>query len=122
MSNIGQVDAPDCIFCRIIAGDVPAEFLHNDDLVVAIADLHPKAPTHLLLMPREHVVSAADLTDAHGPMLGRLFAVGAKLAGDAGLVESGFRIVTNAGKGAGQSVPHLHFHLLGGRSMRWPPG
>jgi histidine triad (HIT) family protein len=122
LSNIDQVETADCIFCRIIAGEIPADFLHNDDLVVAIRDITPKAPTHLLLMPREHVVSAADLTDAHGPMLGRLFAVAAKLASEAGLADSGFRLVTNAGKGAGQSVPHLHFHMLGGRSMRWPPG
>jgi histidine triad (HIT) family protein len=112
----------ECVFCKIIAGDIPADFLHNDELVVAFRDITPKAPTHLMLMPREHVDSAAHLTDAHGPMLGRLFAVGAKLAADAGVTDSGFRIVTNAGRGAGQSVPHLHFHLLGGRSMRWPPG
>ena len=114
--------AIDCVFCKIIAGEIPADFLHNDALVVAIRDITPKAPTHLLLIPREHVVSAADLTDSHGPMLGRLFAVAANLARETGVAETGFRLVTNAGKGAGQSVPHLHFHLLGGRSMRWPPG
>ena len=113
---------PNCLFCKIAAGDVPADLLHQDDLVVAIRDISPKAPTHLLLMPREHVVSAADLTDAHGPMLGRLFEVAADLARQAGITERGFRLVTNAGSGAGQSVPHLHFHLLGGRSMGWPPG
>jgi histidine triad (HIT) family protein len=112
----------DCLFCRIIAGEVPADFVHQDDLVVAIRDVSPKAPTHLLLMPREHVVSAAELTDAHGPMLGRLFAVAADLARNEGIAERGFRLVTNAGPGAGQSVPHLHFHLMGGRSMGWPPG
>ena len=112
----------DCLFCRIIAGEVPADFVHQDDLVVAIRDISPKAPTHLLLMPREHVVSAADLTDSHGPMLGRLFAVAAQLARDAGIAEGGYRLVTNTGPGAGQSVPHLHLHLLGGRSMGWPPG
>jgi len=111
-----------CLFCRVIAGEIPGDFVHQDDLVVAIRDISPKAPTHLLLMPREHVVSAADLTDAHGPMLGRLFAVGAQLARDAGIADGGFRLVTNAGPGAGQSVPHLHFHLMGGRSMGWPPG
>lgn len=116
------MDKTDCIFCRIIRGDVPADFLHNDDLVVAIRDLYPKAPTHLLLLPREHIASAANLTDADAPMLGRLFAVAAKLAAEAGLVGSGFRLVTNAGEAAGQSVPHLHFHLLGGRTMKWPPG
>jgi len=112
----------DCLFCRIVDGEVPADFVHQDDLVVAIRDISPKAPTHLLLMPREHVVSAADLRDAHGPMLGRLFALAADLARNAGIAERGFRLVTNAGPGAGQSVPHLHFHLLGGRSMGWPPG
>jgi histidine triad (HIT) family protein len=111
-----------CVFCRIIAGEIPTDFLHNDDLVVAFPDITPKAPTHILLMPREHIVAAADLTDEHGPMLGRLFAVAAKLARDTGIADSGFRLVTNSGKGAGQSVPHLHFHLLGGRPMRWPPG
>jgi histidine triad (HIT) family protein len=116
------MDKADCIFCRIIRGEVPADFLHNDDLVVAIRDLYPKAPTHLLLLPREHIASAANLTDADAPMLGRLFAVGAKLAAEAGIAEGGFRLVTNAGEAAGQSVPHLHFHLLGGRTMKWPPG
>jgi len=111
-----------CVFCRIIADEIPTDFLHNDDLVVAFRDLTPKAPTHILLMPREHVVAAADLTDEHGSMLGRLFAVAANLARDTGIAGTGFRLVTNSGKGAGQSVPHLHFHLLGGRSMRWPPG
>ncbi len=114
--------ANDCLFCRIIAGELPGDFLHNDDLVVAIRDINPKAPTHVLLMPREHVQSAADLTEAHGSMLGRLFAVGAQLARDADISEKGYRLVSNVGEGAGQSVPHLHFHLLGGRSMSWPPG
>lgn len=90
--------------------------------MVAFHDITPKAPTHILLMPREHVAAAADLTDAHGLMLGRLFAVAAQLARDAGVAETGFRLVTNSGSGAGQSVKHLHFHLLGGRPMRWPPG
>jgi Diadenosine tetraphosphate (Ap4A) hydrolase and other HIT family hydrolases len=111
-----------CVFCRIISGEIPTDFLHNDDLVVAFRDITPKAPTHILLMSREHIVAVADLTDAHGPMLGRLFAVAASLARDTGIAETGFRLVTNSGKGAGQSVPHLHFHLLGGRPMRWPPG
>src|SRR5437588_9215276 len=109
----------DCLFCRIVAGEVPADFVHQDDVVVAIRDINPKAPTHLLLMPRKHIASAADLTEEDGPMLGRLFAVAAQLARDAGVADKGFRIVTNAGPGAGQSVDHLHFHLLGGRSMSW---
>ncbi len=111
----------DCLFCRIVAGEIPAAKLHEDDLVLAIRDIGPKAPTHLLLMPRAHVASAAELTDADGPMLGRLFEVAARLAADAGL-ERGWRLVSNVGPDAGQSVPHLHVHLLGGREMGWPPG
>ena len=113
---------PNCLFCKIIAGEIPGDFVHRDDLVVAIRDISPKAPTHLLLMPVEHVKSAAQLSEDHAAMLGRLFATAASLARNAGIEQSGFRIVTNAGSGAGQSVDHIHFHLLGGRSMGWPPG
>ncbi len=113
---------PQCLFCRIAAGEVPADLLHDDELVVAFRDISPKAPTHILVIPRRHIVSATDLTDDDGPMLGRLFAVAADLAREAGVADSGFRLVTNSGRGAGQSVDHLHFHLLGGRSMSWPPG
>jgi histidine triad (HIT) family protein len=112
----------DCLFCRIVAEEVPATRLYSDDLVVAIRDISPRAPTHLLLMPREHVASAADLTDEHGPMLGRLFRVASRLAADEGLAERGYRLVTNVGRESGQSVGHLHVHLLGGRRMGWPPG
>jgi diadenosine tetraphosphate (Ap4A) HIT family hydrolase len=111
----------DCLFCRIVAGEIPAVKLHEDDLVIAIRDIGPKAPTHLLLMPRAHVASAAELTDADGPMLGRLFSVAARLAADEGL-DGGWRLVSNVGPDAGQSVPHLHVHLLGGRELGWPPG
>lgn len=113
---------PNCLFCRIAAGEVPADIVHDDDLVVAFRDVSPKAPTHLLLIPRRHIASAAELTGTDAEMLGRLFAVAAKLARDAGVAEGGYRMVTNVGRGAGQSVGHLHFHLLGGRSLGWPPG
>jgi len=112
----------DCLFCRIVAGDVPAEVVHADDVVVAIRDISPRAPTHLLLLPRRHIASAAELTEADGPMLGRLFAVAAELARGEGLAERGYRLVTNVGRESGQSVNHLHVHLLGGRRMGWPPG
>ncbi len=112
----------DCLFCRIVAGDVPAEVVHADDVVVAIRDISPRAPTHLLLLPRRHIASAAELTEEDGPMLGRLFAVAAELARGAGLAERGYRLVTNVGRESGQSVNHLHVHLLGGRRMGWPPG
>jgi histidine triad (HIT) family protein len=111
----------DCLFCRIAAGDIPATKIHEDDLVFAIRDIHPQAPTHVLVMPLAHVVSAADLTEADAPLLGRLFSVAAKIAADEGL-ENGWRLVSNVGPDGGQSVAHLHVHLLGGRPMTWPPG
>lgn len=112
----------DCLFCRVGRGEIPADIVHQDDLVLAFRDISPKAPTHILLIPRRHIEAAKDLTTDDGPMLGRLFETAARLAGEAGLTERGFRLVTNSGAGAGQSVFHLHFHLLGGRSLGWPPG
>jgi histidine triad (HIT) family protein len=111
-----------CLFCKIIAGDIPSDIVHADDLIVAFNDINPVAPVHQLILPRRHVESAAELAEADGAMLGRLFDVAAALAVKAGLPASGYRIVTNVGPDAGQSVPHLHFHLLGGRRMAWPPG
>ncbi|HXG40499.1 MAG TPA: histidine triad nucleotide-binding protein, partial [Candidatus Limnocylindrales bacterium] len=108
----------DCLFCRIVAGEVPSTKVHEDDLVVAIRDIAPRAPTHILLMPREHIASAAELTEAHGPLLGRLFAVAAELARREGIAEAGYRLVTNVGRYGGQSVDHLHVHLLGGRPFQ----
>ena len=112
----------DCLFCRIIAGEIPAERLHDDELVVAIRDIAPRAPTHILLMPRRHIASAAELTDDDGPMLGRLFAVAADLARAAGTAHDGYRLVSNVGTWGGQTVHHLHVHLMGGRAFEWPPG
>ena len=111
-----------CLFCRIARGEIPADIVHEDDLVLAFRDINPKAPTHLLVIPRRHVQSAADLRESDSEMLGRLFGVAAQLAREAGVADRGFRLVTNSGPGAGQSVDHLHFHLLGGRQMGWPPG
>ena len=111
----------DCLFCRIVAGEVPATKLHEDDLVIAIRDIGPQAPTHALILPIRHVASAADLTEADGELLGRMFAVAAELARTEGL-ERGWRLVTNVGPDGGQSVDHLHLHLLGGRRMTWRRG
>lgn len=113
---------PDCLFCRIVAGEVPADRVHEDQDVIAIRDIAPRAPTHLLLLPRRHVASALELTAADGPMLGRLFAAAADLAREHGLADDGYRLVTNIGRWGGQSVAHLHVHLMGGRSFAWPPG
>ena len=111
----------DCLFCRMAAGQIQVARLHDDDLVFAIRDINPQAPTHVLVVPREHVVSAADLTEASGPLLGRLFSVAADIARREGL-DGGWRLVSNVGPDGGQSVAHLHVHLLGGRAMGWPPG
>lgn len=114
--------AADCLFCRIIAGEIPADIVHRDETVLAFRDINPQAPTHILVIPTRHITSAAELTDADGPLVGHLFAVVADLARAEDVVASGFRVVTNTGPDAGQSVAHLHLHLLGGRSMAWPPG
>ena len=111
-----------CLFCRILAGELPATRLHEDDLVIAIRDIQPAAPTHILLIPRAHIASAAELGEADGPLLGRLFGVAADLARSEGVADAGFRLVTNVGAWGGQSVDHLHVHLLGGRPFDWPPG
>lgn len=111
-----------CLFCKIVAGEIPAATVHEDDLIIAIDDINPVAPVHQLVIPRRHVESAAQLAETDSEMLGRLFAVAARLAADAGLPESGYRLVTNIGVDGGQSVPHLHVHLIGGRRMAWPPG
>jgi histidine triad (HIT) family protein len=113
---------PDCLFCKIVAGSLPSTKEHEDDLVVAFRDIAPRAPTHILVVPRDHIASAADLTDADGPLLGRMFAVAAELARRAGIADAGYRLVSNVGQWGGQSVDHLHIHLLGGRPFEWPPG
>ncbi len=111
-----------CLFCKIAAGDIPATLEHEDDLVVAFRDIAPRAPTHVLIIPRRHIASAAELTEADGPLLGRLFATAADLARRLGIADAGYRLVSNVGRWGGQTVPHLHVHLMGGRSFDWPPG
>jgi len=118
----GREPDPACLFCRIVAGEVPADRVHEDDLVIAIRDIAPRAPTHVLFLPREHIASALELTAADGPLLGALFGAAAAFARSEGLADAGYRMVTNIGEWGGQTVGHLHVHLLGGRSMTWPPG
>jgi histidine triad (HIT) family protein len=110
----------DCLFCRIAAGEIPADRVFEDETVVVFRDINPRAPTHVLAIPRRHIASAADLTDADGDLLAALFGALRHVANEAGL--KGYRIVSNVGTESGQSVFHLHFHLLGGRTMIWPPG
>ena len=112
----------DCLFCRIAAGEIPANVVARSDHAVAFRDINPQAPTHVLLIPSAHVASsAAELGPAQAEVLGDLFALAARVARSEGLTE-GWRVVSNVGPHAGQTVPHLHFHLLGGRAMTWPPG
>ena len=111
----------DCLFCRMASGEIPVAKLHEDELVFAIRDINPQAPTHVLVLPVAHVQSAAELTEADAPLLGRLLGVARKIAADDGL-DGGWRLVSNVGPDGGQTVAHLHLHLLGGRPMHWPPG
>jgi histidine triad (HIT) family protein len=111
-----------CLFCKIVAGEIPAQVLRETERTLAFRDIDPKAPTHVLLIPKEHLASVADVTDDHGDLLADLMQSAAHLAHTEGIDEDGWRLVTNVGPGAGQSVFHLHFHLLGGRPMTWPPG
>ena len=111
-----------CIFCKIAAGQIPSKIVYSDEDVVAFEDINPQAPHHILLIPRNHIASMADLTAEDGPTLVSLFTTAAKLAQNMGIDKSGYRFVTNVGPDSGQSVFHLHFHLLGGRKFSWPPG
>lgn len=110
----------DCIFCKIAAGEIPSAKVYEDDTVLAFKDLDPQAPVHVLIIPKEHIGSAADITPENSSVVARIFEVAAKLAGELGL-EGGFRIVNNCGEDGMQSVQHLHFHMLGGKKMGWPP-
>ncbi|HTG48055.1 MAG TPA: histidine triad nucleotide-binding protein [Actinomycetota bacterium] len=111
-----------CLFCRIAAREIPAEILHESDRILAFRDIDPKAPTHILLIPKEHLESLADIEDRHGPMLADLAQAATHLARTEGVDASGWRFVSNVGPDAGQAVFHLHVHVLGGRPMGWPPG
>ncbi|GHO44980.1 histidine triad nucleotide-binding protein [Ktedonospora formicarum] len=110
----------DCLFCKIVAGEIPSKIVHQDNDVVAFEDINPQAPTHILVIPTRHIESMQELTQTDGETLARLFTVASQIAAERGL-EQGYRFVTNVGPDAGQSVQHLHFHLIGGRAMGWPP-
>ena len=113
---------PNCLFCKIAAREIPAEILRESDRVVAFRDIDPKAPTHVLLIPKEHIESLAGIRDEHGPLLADIVQAAAHLARTEGIDERGWRLVSNVGPDSGQALFHLHFHLLGGRQMGWPPG
>ncbi|MEA3285785.1 MAG: histidine triad nucleotide-binding protein [Candidatus Marinimicrobia bacterium] len=111
----------DCIFCKIIAGDIPAKLLYEDAEMLAFNDISPQAPTHILIIPKKHIAGPAALTADDELLMGKMVNLGTTLATEAGL-QDGFRLVMNNGENAGQTVFHLHLHVLGGRTMIWPPG
>lgn len=112
----------DCIFCKIIKQEIPTKLIYQNADVVAFDDLHPRAPIHKLIVPRKHIATLNDLTDAEAPLMGQVMLAAKALANELGIAEDGYRVVTNCNAGAGQTVFHVHFHLLGGRAMTWPPG
>ena len=111
----------DCVFCKIAKGEIPSKKAYEDDQILAFYDLDPQAPVHILLIPKAHIASGNELTEENSAVVSHIFLTAAKLAKELGL-EKGYRIVHNCGEDGGQTVQHLHFHLLGGRSMKWPPG
>lgn len=114
--------AEGCIFCGIAAGSIPARLAHEDAETIAFHDIEPRAPVHMLITPRRHIASINDMNEADAPLLGKLHVVAQKLAREFGIAESGYRLVINTGSAAGQTVDHIHLHLLGGRPLKWPPG
>ena len=111
-----------CLFCKIVAGEIPADVVRESDHVLAFRDVNPQAPVHILLIPKEHLESVADVAENHAGILADIMQAATQLANAEGIAESGWRLVTNVGADGGQTVYHLHFHLLGGRPMTWPPG
>jgi histidine triad (HIT) family protein len=112
----------DCIFCRIADGEIPATVVRQDEHTVAFRDLDPKAPLHVLVIPRKHIASINDIADDDAAMMGALLIAARDVAASEGIAESGYRLVVNTGAAANQTVHHVHLHVLGGRDMRWPPG
>lgn len=112
----------DCLFCKIANGTIPSEFVYEDDKVVAFKDINPEAPHHILIIPREHISSALYITEDNSAIVGHIFTVASSLAKKLGFDKGGFRIVNNCGRDGGQTVGHLHFHVLAGRNLGWPPG
>ena len=112
----------DCLFCKIVTGEIPADVIFETDTTIAFRDINPQAPTHVLVIPRRHIATINDLQDGDESTVGDLFTVAARIAAEEGIAEDGYRVVMNCNEGAGQTVFHIHLHLVGGRRMGWPPG
>jgi len=116
------MNSSDCLFCKIVAGEIPADIIFESDDVIAFRDINPQAPTHALIIPRRHVATINDLEDGDETLVGNLFLAARKIAADEGIADAGYRVTMNCNAAAGQTVFHLHLHLLGGRQLAWPPG
>lgn len=112
----------DCLFCKIVSGDIPASKVAETDTLFAFEDINPVAPAHILIVPKKHLGSCLDIREEDAELIGRVHMLAARIARERGIDASGFRVVTNTGPDAGQAVFHIHFHLIGGRGMAWPPG
>ena len=112
----------DCLFCKMVAGDIKPDVVFEDDAVLAFRDVNPQAPTHVLVIPKQHIATTNDLDESTADVVGKLYLAAKQIAADEGIAEPGYRMVMNCNPGAGQSVYHIHLHLLGGRPMLWPPG
>ena len=112
----------DCLFCKILDGEIPADIVYESDTAVAFRDINPQAPIHMVIIPRQHIASINDIEAEHQPVVGSLFSAAKQVATDEGLSDDGYRVVMNCNEAAGQTVFHIHLHLLGGRQMHWPPG
>lgn len=112
----------DCLFCKILAGEIPADVIYESESAIAFRDINPQAPTHVLIIPRMHVATINDITESDQAMVGSLYSAAKEIAAAEGIADEGYRVVMNCNEGAGQTVFHLHLHLLGGRALGWPPG
>ena len=119
---VGEDHVADCLFCRIASGEIPSRQVLSEDDLVAFEDINPQAPVHMLLIPRKHIPTLNDLTPEDDLLVGRLVRAASRLAREHGIAEPGYRVILHCNAQAGQSVWHVHLHLLGGRSLRWPPG
>ncbi len=114
--------ADDCLFCKMVAGEIKPDTLYEDDHVLAFRDINPQAPVHFLVVPKQHIATLNDLDDSHAELIGRMYLAASKVATEQGIAEGGYRSLINCNTDAGQTVWHLHLHVLGGRTLAWPPG
>lgn len=111
-----------CIFCKIISGEIPCTKVYEDDMVLSFKDINPEAPVHVLIIPKKHISTLNEITEEDSKLISHILLVAKKIAKELGVSETGYRVVSNCGEDGGQTVQHIHFHLLGGRSLQWPPG